>query len=96
MPVFFAAGGMRIDPRLIDLGVLQAAAFFTILLVAVGVLSGLVSSRVRGITTSEARTIGALLNCRGLMLIATTLMTGPLLAWADHGGLVLRRTVPGR
>jgi Kef-type K+ transport system membrane component KefB len=110
VPVFFAAGGMRIDPRMIDVGVVQAAALFTILLVAVGFLSGLASSRVRGITSREARTIAALVNCRGLMLIAlpldmldhrligprlvavfffgavvTTLMTGPLLAWAEHG-----------
>jgi Kef-type K+ transport system membrane component KefB len=110
VPVFFAAGGMRIDPRMIDVGVIQAAALFTILLVAVGFLSGVASSRVRGITSREARTIAALLNCRGLMLIAlpldmldhrligprlvtvfffgavlTTLMTGPLLAWAEHG-----------
>jgi Kef-type K+ transport system membrane component KefB len=109
VPVFFAAGGMRIDPRLIDVGVVQAAALFTIPLVAVGLLSGLASSRVRGVTTREARTIAALLNCRGLMLIAlpldmldhrligprlvtvfffgavvTTLMTGPLLAWAGR------------
>jgi Kef-type K+ transport system membrane component KefB len=109
VPVFFTAGGMRIDPRMIDVGVVQAAALFAILLVAVGFLSGLASSRVQGITRREARTIAALLNCRGLMLIAlpldmldhrligprlvtvfffgaivTTLMTGPLLAWAEH------------
>jgi Kef-type K+ transport system membrane component KefB len=101
---------MRIDPRMIDIGVIQAAALFTILLIAVGLLSGLVSSRIKGITTGDAKTIAALLNCRGLMLIAlpldmldhrligprllpvffcgavvTTLMTGPLLAWAEHG-----------
>lgn len=110
VPVFFAAGGMRIEPRVIDAGVIQAAALFTICLVAVGFLGGLASSRVRGITSREARTIAALLNCRGLMLIAlplemldhrligprlvavfffgavlTTLVTGPLLAWAEHG-----------
>jgi Kef-type K+ transport system membrane component KefB len=111
VPVFFAAGGTRVDPRVIDFGVIEGAALFTTLLAAVAALAGWVSSRVSGITTRDARLIAGLLNCRGLMLVAlpvdmvdhrligprlvavfcagalvTTLMTGPLLAWADHAG----------
>jgi Kef-type K+ transport system membrane component KefB len=112
VPVFFAAGGIRVDPRVIDFGVIEGAALFTMLLVAVAALAGWVSSRVSGITTRDARMIAGLLNCRGLVLIAlsvdmvdhrligprlvavfcvgalvTTLMTGPLLAWADRAGI---------
>jgi Kef-type K+ transport system membrane component KefB len=108
VPMFFAAVGIRIDPRAIDVEVVEAAAVFTILLVAVASLGG-VSSRMSGLTTRTATTIAALLNCRGLVLlalavdmvdhrligamlapvfflgaVATTLMTGPLLAWAQR------------
>jgi Kef-type K+ transport system membrane component KefB len=111
VPVYFAAAGARIQPRALDAGVLAAAVLFTVLLTAVGALGGLASLRAEGIGAAEARTIAALLTCRGLMLLAlasgmaddrligtrlamvfflgallTTLMTGPLLHWADRDG----------
>jgi Kef-type K+ transport system membrane component KefB len=94
--------------------VLGAAALltvvvFTALLLAVALPSGLVAKRVARFSAPEAKTIAALLNCRGLLLLvlavamadedligpslvavlflgalATTLMTGPLLGWAQR------------
>jgi Kef-type K+ transport system membrane component KefB len=109
VPIYFAAAGGRIEPRVLDARVVAGAALFTVLLTAVGALGGLASSRAPEIGTAEARTITALLGCRGLVLLAlaasmadyrligarlamvfflaalaTTLMTGPLLSWADR------------
>jgi len=109
VPVFLAATGARLDPRVLDLGVLEGAAVFTSLLVAVAALAGSASARISHIGANDARAITALINCRGMMLlalgaqmadhrligprlvavffigaVATTLMTGPLLARAGR------------
>jgi Kef-type K+ transport system membrane component KefB len=109
VPVFMAAAGARLDPRMLDVGVLQGAAVFTALLVAVAAAAGSASARTAHIGANDARAITALINCRGLMLlvlgvqmadhrligprlvavffigaVATTLMTGPLLARAGR------------
>jgi Kef-type K+ transport system membrane component KefB len=109
VPVFLAAAGARLDPRVLDAGVLEGAALFTALLVVVAALGGYVSARISHVGASDARAIMALINCRGMMLVAlgiemadrrlvgsrlvavffigavaTTLMTGPLLARAGR------------
>ena len=109
VPVFLAAAGARLDPRVLDVDVLEAAALFTSLLVLVATLGGYTSARVSHVGASEARAFMALINCRGMMLlalgvqmadrrligprlvavffigaVATTLMTGPLLARAGR------------
>jgi Kef-type K+ transport system membrane component KefB len=122
VPVFLAGAGARIDPGMLDLGVLAGAAVFTVLLVAVAMLAGSVSSRFPGLGASDASAIAALLNCRGMMLlalgvemsdhrligarlvavffigaVATTAMTGPLLARAQrlaHRAASLNRARP--
>lgn len=109
VPVFLASAGERVDPRLLDGEVILGAVVFTALLLAVALPSGLVAKRVARFSAPEAKTIAALLNCRGLLLLvlavamadedligpslvavlflgalATTLMTGPLLGWAQR------------
>ena len=110
VPVFLAGAGARLDPRALDLGVLTGATVFTALLGAVAIIGASLSSRCSALGRGEASSLGALLNCRGMMLlalgvelrdlhligarlvavfylcaIATTLMTGPLLARARRG-----------
>jgi Kef-type K+ transport system membrane component KefB len=70
VPVFLAAAGARIDPRVLDLGVLEGAFLFTVLLVAVAVIGGSAMARIPEIGRVDARAITALVNCRGLMLLA--------------------------
>jgi Kef-type K+ transport system membrane component KefB len=70
VPGFLAGAGARVDPGMLDLGVLAGAAVFTVLLVAVAMLAGSVSSRFPGLGASDASAIAALLNCRGMMLLA--------------------------
>jgi Kef-type K+ transport system membrane component KefB len=70
VPVFMAAAGARVDPRVLDLSVLAGAAAFTVLLVAVAMLAGSVSARFSGLGAGDASAVAALLNCRGMMLLA--------------------------
>lgn len=70
VPVFMAAAGARVDPRMLDVGVFEGAAVFTALLVAVVALAGLVTSRFGALSSSDASAIASLLNCRGMMLLA--------------------------
>jgi Kef-type K+ transport system membrane component KefB len=70
VPVFLAGAGARLDPGTLGLGVLAGAAVFTALLVATALLAGTASSRLPGIGAADASAIAALLNCRGMMLVA--------------------------
>jgi Kef-type K+ transport system membrane component KefB len=70
VPVFLAGAGARVDPRVLDLGVLAGAAVFTALLGTVAILGASVSSRLAVLGPSEVSSIAALLNCRGMMLLA--------------------------
>ena len=57
VPVVLAAAGARIDPRVLDLGVLEGAVLFTVLLVAVAVIGGSAMARVPEIGRVDARAI---------------------------------------
>lgn len=70
VPIFLAAAGARIDLRLLDVRVFEGAAVFTILLVAVAAVGTLAQSGAPGTGTHNRATTMALLNCRGLMLLA--------------------------
>jgi Kef-type K+ transport system membrane component KefB len=70
VPVFLAGAGARVDPRALDLGVLTGAAVFTALLGAVAILGASLSSRFAVLGPGEASSLAALLNCRGMMLLA--------------------------
>jgi Kef-type K+ transport system membrane component KefB len=70
VPVFLADAGARVAPGTLDFGVLTGAAVLTVLLLAVGVLGAAVSSRFPVLGNGNATALAALLNCRGVMLVA--------------------------
>lgn len=70
IPIFFAAAGERVDPAAIDGSVIAAAAVFLTLSTAVAALAGAAAAQLPGISQGEARSIAALRNCRGLVLLA--------------------------
>jgi Kef-type K+ transport system membrane component KefB len=70
VPVFLAGAGARVDPSALDLGVITGAAVFTALLGAVAILGASLSSRFAVLGPGEASSLAALLNCRGMMLLA--------------------------
>ncbi len=101
VPVFLAAAGIHVDVSTFDAELLPAAAVFLAMLVTVAGAAGVAAARSRHIAAGQAAKIAALLNCRGLMLLALAVglaeseLIGPSLAVVLFAGALVTTLMTG-
>ncbi len=74
LPVFLAVSGLRTDLTLVNGTVLAGSAFFVALMIAGKLGVGYVAGRGVGLSSKESATLGALMNCRGLLILVVALI----------------------
>lgn len=74
LPVFLAVSGLRTDLTLINGTVLVGSALFVTLMIVGKLVVGYLAGRAVGLDSKEAGTLGALLNCRGLLILVVALI----------------------
>ncbi len=74
LPVFLAVSGLRTDLTLVNGTILAGAALFLGLMIASKIGAGYVAGRAVGLSNRDAQVIGALLNCRGLLILVVGLI----------------------
>lgn len=91
LPVFFALSGLAVD--LGEVSVTDLGIVVLVLLCAVGtkMLGGAAAARATGFATRDSLALGALANCRGLMVLIVGLkgLDAGLLTTSGHGLAVL-------
>ncbi|MER8091906.1 cation:proton antiporter [Streptomyces goshikiensis] len=66
LPFFFVVSGRSVEIGALDADGVAALALITLLAVSIKLVSGTVAARLSGLDRHDARTVGALLNTRGL------------------------------
>lgn len=74
LPVFLAVSGLRTDITLLSGELIGGLALFLALMIVGKLGVGYVAGRAVGLRTNEAAAIGALLNCRGLLILVVALI----------------------
>lgn len=74
LPVFLAVSGLRTDLTLINEGLLTGIALFLVLMIFSKLVVGYAAGRAVGLSRNEAGTLGALMNCRGLLILVVALI----------------------
>jgi len=74
LPVFLAVSGLRTDLTLINGTVLAGSALFVVLMIAGKLGVGFLAGRAVGLNPKESGTLGALMNCRGLLILVVALI----------------------
>ena len=74
LPVFLAVSGLRTDLTLITGTVLAGSALFVALMIAGKLGVGYAAGRAIGLGHDESGTLGALMNCRGLLILVVALI----------------------
>ncbi len=74
LPVFLAVSGLRTDLTLITGTVLVGSALFIALMILGKLGVGYAVGRVVGLSGKESATLGALMNCRGLLILVVALI----------------------
>lgn len=74
LPVFLAVSGLRTDLTLISGDLIPGLLLFLALMVIGKLGVGYLAGRSVGLTRNEAGAIGALLNCRGLLILVVALI----------------------
>lgn len=74
LPVFLAVSGLRTDLTLINGSLLAGIALFVALMIIGKLGVGYAAGRAVGLSNKEAGTLGALMNCRGLLILVVALI----------------------
>jgi len=74
LPVFLAVSGLRTDLTLITGTVLVGSALFVALMILGKLGVGYAAGRAVGLNSKESATLGALMNCRGLLILVVALI----------------------
>jgi len=74
LPVFLAVSGLRTDLTLINGAVLAGSALFITAMIVGKLGVGYAAGRAVGLSSKESATLGALMNCRGLLILVVALI----------------------
>jgi Kef-type K+ transport system membrane component KefB len=74
LPIFLAVSGLRTDLTLLEGGLIGGIVLFLALMVVGKLAVGYLAGRAVGLSGAEAGTIGALMNCRGLLILVVALI----------------------
>lgn len=74
LPIFLAVSGLRTDLTLINGDLIGGIFLFLALMIAGKLVVGYAAGRAVGLKGNEAGAIGALLNCRGLLILVVALI----------------------
>jgi len=73
LPVFLANSGLATDLTTLSGGTLPGLALFLVVAVVAKLAVGVGAARAMGLPTNEARALGVLVNCRGLLVLVVGL-----------------------
>ncbi|MEX2197136.1 MAG: cation:proton antiporter [Thermoleophilaceae bacterium] len=76
IPVFLAVAGLQTDFRVLTVELIPGILVFLAFMIAGKWAVGYGAARAVGLKSSEANTIGVLMNCRGLMLLVVAIVAG--------------------
>lgn len=74
LPVFLAVSGLRTDLTLINGSLIGGIVLFVALMIVGKLVVGYAAGRAVGLSSKEAGTLGALMNCRGLLILVVALI----------------------
>lgn len=74
LPVFLAVSGLRTDLGLLNTGLIGGILLFVALMIIAKLGVGFAAGRAVGLNNRDAGTLGALMNCRGLLILVVALI----------------------
>ncbi|MEK6328635.1 MAG: cation:proton antiporter [Actinomycetota bacterium] len=74
LPIFLAVSGLRTDLTLLEGKLIGGILLFLALMIVGKLVVGYLAGRAVGLKSDESATIGALMNCRGLLILVVALI----------------------